>query len=240
MKIDTLPNGRYAVPEDEDKIPNKVVKKSVSVKESVTLKLLALITAWSLFQLFFTQYIGIETGSKEWIKIFVLDSQNPTYYWTYITSILSHGSIFHLFINMFVFLSFGKFIELELSTKEYIGFLLLTGLAAGISQVIVAQLFIPDGMQLVGFSGALSGIIGYISVRSNVPVMLLFLIKVQIQTAVAIFILTSLFIIIYFEPGAFRIAHTSHLGGLFTGILYGLYKNRTIRSKLGSRLIKNN
>lgn len=237
MRIETLTSGRYTIPEQEDTVSSTVIKKNFNLKSSLTLKLIVLISVWSLFSLYFTQYIGISLQSEQWIKIFALDSQHPTRYWTYITSILSHGSIFHLFINMFVFLSFGRFAELEFSKKEYIGFLLFTGILAGLSQTVVAYLFIPDGMKMVGFSGALSGIIGYISVRANVPVLLFFVIRTRIRTAVLLFIAGSLSIMFVYGLGAYKIAHTAHLSGLFAGILYGVYKDRTIEDRFSSRFL---
>lgn len=236
MKIDTLPGEMYSVPEKDGKIPTKVIKKSFNLRESLTLKIILFITVWSLIQIYIT-FSGTYMEQSEWARVFVLDSQNPTYYWTYITSIFSHGSLLHLFVNMIVFVSFGRFIELEMSKREYIGFLLFTGLIAGISQVVIAMFFVSEGMQLVGFSGALSGVLGYVAVRANIPVLLFFIIQVQIRTAVFLFIGITLFIVGMYGPGAFRIAHTAHLGGLFAGLGYGLYKDKVFSDALQSRLL---
>lgn len=238
MKLRNLENKKYIVPTTKDKIATEVIAKKKTISESVSWKLAIFIILWTIVQLYITPLFGIEQMSEQWNEIFILDSENPLLYWTYVTSIFSHGSLFHLFINIFVFLSFARLIEYEMSTIEYLSFLFITGILAGVIQIWIASQFISESIQLVGFSGAVSGVIGYATARFNIPIYLLFIFEMKIKKAIGLYVAVSVAIIVVFGFGAFRIAHTAHIAGIFIGFIYGLYKNRTIEKLFESRFSK--
>lgn len=84
---------------------------------------------------------------------------------TIFTSIFLHGSWFHLISNMWTLVIFGDNVEDRMGSVRYIGFYLLSGLAAGVTHVVVTILFSGAGsfdaqMPTVGASGAIAGVLG--------------------------------------------------------------------------------
>ena len=72
--------------------------------------------------------------------------------WQIISHMFMHGGFFHLFFNMFAVWMFGSQLENLWGSKRFLKFYILTGLGAGILQIIL----FPD-TSLVGASGALFG-----------------------------------------------------------------------------------
>ena len=74
-----------------------------------------------------------------------------------ITSMFLHGSWMHLLGNMWFLWLFGNNIEDSMTRPRFVGFYLLTGLAAAFAQVVADP---TSGVPMVGASGAISGVMG--------------------------------------------------------------------------------
>jgi len=149
--------------------------------------------------------------------------------WTFLTSMFMHAGFFHLFANMVSLLFIGSLVEKILGPKRFLWFYLISGLFAGIL-FISAELIINSGLPAVGASGALFGLVGILVLMTpNLPVYLMFIpIPIKMKYAGPGILLVLWLISI---AGNVPIGNTAHLGGLLTGIFYGLYLKSKYKNK---------
>ena len=153
------------------------------------------------------------------------------YFWTFLTSMFMHGGLFHLFANMFSIVFIGSLVERILGKKRYLSFYLISGLLAGLLFVLSGLIFQTDlNTYAVGASGALFGLIGILMlITPNLPVMIMFIpIPIKMKYA-APGILVVLWLISV--AGNIPIGNTAHLGGLLTGLGYGIYLKKKYKNK---------
>lgn len=127
-----------------------------------------------------------------------------------ITSMLLHGNIFHLAMNMYVLFYIGGFMERILGTYKYLLLFIVSGVAAGLSVIY----FGDANVITVGASGSIFGIMGALFIMT-------FLEQDKLPQVIVKQIRTLTLINIGFTfliPG---ISVFGHLGGLIAGI--GLY-----------------
>lgn len=235
-------------------IMSKAVEK---IRTTVTAKLLVLI--WAVFLLQFVAYpffVGpiIQSGGEQqlaelWKDLFVLDIADLGNFWTYVTSMFSHGGLFHVLVNSIVLLSFGLTIEDDHSTKDYLTLFFTGGFVASISQVFVtllaqegvAGLSVSSGSPttFLGASGAIAAIIGVTAIKYPDSVVYLFFmpfLKMPSFYAITLFIVGSSLAVVFGGVGAFGTAHTAHIGGIIAGILWGVrrYGTDSVKSLLYS------
>src|SRR6188768_2431727 len=74
-----------------------------------------------------------------------------------LTSMFMHGSWMHLIGNMWFLWLFGNNIEDAMTRLRFVGFYLLSGLAAAVGQIITSP---SSVLPMVGASGAISGVMG--------------------------------------------------------------------------------
>src|SRR6266498_4862843 len=74
-----------------------------------------------------------------------------------VTSMFLHGDLLHLFGNMIFLLVFGRRVENQLGTVNFLTFYLATGISACLAHMLME----PDSSSpLIGASGAISGVLG--------------------------------------------------------------------------------
>jgi membrane associated rhomboid family serine protease len=96
------------------------------------------------------------------------------YLWTLGTSMFLHGSLFHLFANMFSLFFIGKFLENLIGKKRFLWLYIISGLIAGLTYSFLAYYFGVSfiGISLfgtpqtfaLGASGAIFGLLGVLAV----------------------------------------------------------------------------
>ena len=142
---------------------------------------------------------------------------------TLITSMFIHVRIDHFLFNFIALLSFGPMVEAMVGKKEFLKIFFGSGILGGILYIIVCNIFGSYSIA-IGASGALSGLLGFLSVvRPNTQVLFIF-IPMNIVFGTILFILISLYLMVFVDPNAFNIAHAAHLGGVLFGIYYGFKK----------------
>jgi membrane associated rhomboid family serine protease len=157
--------------------------------------------------------------------------EHPAWY-TLLTSMFMHGGWFHLIGNMWFLWIFGNNVEDSMGRFRFVVFYLLSGLAAGITQIAVA----PDSaMPVVGASGAIGGIMGaYVILYPRVPVHLLIIFGFFITTiAVPAFVMLGYWFLLQFLGGLPQlgggeggVAFWAHVGGFAAGVvLIFLFRN---------------
>jgi len=148
-----------------------------------------------------------------------------------VTHMFMHGSISHLFFNMFAVYMFGPPLENYFGPKRFLIFYLVAGFGALVLQLLVTYLEIEYlgghpmsiNVPMLGASGAVFGLLaGFGTLFPNTKLMLLFPpIPMKAKYFVIIYGAVELFLGLgNFNTG---IAHFAHLGGGIIGFLLILY-----------------
>lgn len=138
------------------------------------------------------------------------------YLWQFFTHMFLHGSIWHLFFNMFALFIFGFPLERYWGTSKFIKYYIVAGLGGGLLHYIINPMSpIPS----LGASGAVYGLLlAYGLTFPDTILYINFFIPIKAKYAVIIFGGIELFLGI--SGAQSGIAHFAHLGGLLTGLLY--------------------
>ena len=138
--------------------------------------------------------------------------------WQVVTYAFMHGSLTHIFFNMFGLWMFGSELERVWGGKRYLQFYFASLLAAAAMQLLVTMLLgSPD--PTVGASGALFGLLlAFGMMFPNRRIMLIFPpIPMKAKTFVIVFGGLELFFgVTGTQQG---VAHFAHLGGMLGGYL---------------------
>lgn len=158
-------------------------------------------------------------------------------YWTLLTSVFSHNLFLHLFINMYVLLSFGSLLEQGLGSWSFLKFYLAAGIVSSLSHCLVSAYIVGDpGLLALGASGAIAGLILVFSLTfPREKILLLGIIPLpSIYGAFAFIALDLWGLFAQAQGGGLPIGHGAHLGGAFTGIIYYLFviRPRLVRRRL--------
>lgn len=90
---------------------------------------------------------------------------------TIFTSMFMHGGLAHLGGNLLYLYIFGDNVEDSLGHGRYVGFYLLSGIAAAATQILTG---IDSPVAMVGASGAISGVLGaYIVLYPRAPILVI-------------------------------------------------------------------
>jgi membrane associated rhomboid family serine protease len=170
-----------------------------------------------------------------------VDIVSRLHVWQLVTYMFIHAGPSHLLFNMLALWMFGTELERRWGTKFFTKFYFVSGIGAGLFQVVLgllpfgfaAQFYYP---LVVGASGAIYGVLAaYALYFPTRPILLFMLFPVPARYAVMIFGGLSL---MFAMGGGGGVAHTAHLGGLVVGYLY-LTKNRVhLLSEIQYRFLK--
>lgn len=153
--------------------------------------------------------------------------------WILITHMFLHGSLAHLFFNMYVLFMFGFLLEQKIGPKRF----LLIYLASGILAAIITSALDPILSPLLagqasvgralGASGAIMGMLGVlIFLMPNLRLLLFFVIPTPLWLAAIAIALIDVFGLFYSSG----VGNLAHLSGLVVGLAYGLYLKRIART----------
>lgn len=139
------------------------------------------------------------------------------------TYMFLHGSITHLFFNMFAVYMFGRTLEIVWGPKKFLLYYIITGLGAGFAQLLVNHLT-GSIYPTLGASGAVFGIlVAFGMIFPNAELMLIFPpIPIKAKWFVIGYGAIELFLGVADRAGD-NIAHFAHLGGLVAGLIILLY-----------------
>lgn len=137
--------------------------------------------------------------------------------WRLVTYTLLHGGIFHLAINLFVFWMIGSELEKFWGSREFLKYILIGGVGAGILHVLFQfQSTIP----VIGASGVVFAVLlafGMVFPNRTVYIYFLFPLKARYL----VLLLGGLELLMLFSSGMETgIAHLAHLGGMLFGFIY--------------------
>jgi rhomboid family protein len=172
--------------------------------------------------------------------------------WQFLTHMFTHGSFWHIFMNMLVLWMFGSTLEEIWGGKRFLIFYLLCGLGAAVvllgtytielnyfmnkvnsNEMSIEQYYYKAARIMqstaVGASGAINGVmVAYAWLFPNSLVYLYFAIPVKVKYVVLVYFLVDLFSGI--NPGSGdNIAHFAHVGGAIVGLILVITMNKNNR-----------
>lgn len=150
---------------------------------------------------------------------------------TLFTSMFLHGGWIHLVGNMLYLWIFGKGVENALGAVRFLGFYLVCGGAAALTQALVDP---TSTIPMIGASGAIAGTLGgyfLLHPRANVVVFVWIFVFIRLITVPAVILLGLWFALELLSalsadtdtPG---VAFWAHVGGFITGLLLVLLFRR--------------
>lgn len=145
--------------------------------------------------------------------------------WTFITAIFLHAGTTHILFNMIALFFFGTYLEQRISKRSFIIIFFAAGIIGNIGYAISAPGANIPGL---GASGAIYGIMGTLTILTPRTVVYLSGIPMPMFVAAIFWFLIEFFGL--FAPS--DIAHGAHLGGLFVGIIIGIYFRNKMRKNV--------
>ncbi len=160
--------------------------------------------------------LGFFVPLQMWFALWPLQS-GLFWPWQVVSYGFLHGSLMHLFFNMFGLWMFGSELERLWGRNRYAQFLLASLLAAALAQLLVTWLT-GSNVPTVGASGALFGLLlAFGMLFPNRTIMPLFPpIPMKARTFVIVFGVIEL---LFGLSGSSGVAHFAHLGGMLGGFL---------------------
>ncbi len=190
---------------------------------------LLLIANFSVFMLeAFVYYFG-GRGSYEWmIKWFGLvpAAVVPVLrVWQPFTYLFLHADLLHIFMNMFMLWNFGKELELVWGRDRFLRYYFLTGIGAGVVNVIVKTVPVLWTHQFsytptIGASGAIFGILIACAILFPDRRAYVFPIPVPIKMKWIVAGMAAITFVGLSGRGGDKVSHICHLGGMLIGYLY--------------------
>lgn len=212
------------------------------VKNLLIINILLFVVTWLLQAqgIPFTAYMAVYYFDSPLFKV-----------WQPITYMFMHGSMMHIFFNMFALYSFGSILEAHWGPKRFLNFYMITGLGAllmqwGVQAFEVAQVMGSPfnaeadvvmaggkvleiyGSKMAGASGAIFGLlVAFGMLYPNIELYIMFIpVPVKAKYIVPVYVLIELTL----GLGDFKgdsVAHFAHLGGALIGyILVKMWRNK--------------
>lgn len=147
--------------------------------------------------------------------------------WQPFTYLFLHdiGDIWHILLNMFMLWMFGREVELVWGRNRFLRYYFLTGVGAGVLNVIVKT--VPaiwthqySDVPTIGASGAIFGILIACAILFPDRRAYLFPIPVAIKMKWIVAIMATLTFLGTLGLGEGSVSHICHLGGMLIGYLY--------------------
>ncbi len=183
--------------------------------------------------LIFLSYMGLFSDDSainafyiEWALIPARVSAGEGYY-TLISSMFLHGGWMHLAGNMLFLFIFGDNIEDEMGHLPYLGFYVLSGVAAGLAQYAFAPM---SGVPTVGASGAIAGVMGgYLLLfpKAKVDILIILIVFFRIFPIPSWVMLMVWFAMQFIggigsNPDTGGVAYWAHAGGFVAGMFFAV------------------
>jgi membrane associated rhomboid family serine protease len=163
-----------------------------------------------------TKLLGLLSLSR---FLFVLGPTFPVRPWSLVTSIYAHAGPAHLLSNALLLALVGLIVEQSTTRFRYHAFFITTGALAGVSEVVISG-FVGRPTGVLGASGAIFALLGYLIAGNPVSSSMLDRLKLGRRAQLAIFaVLAVVVTLLTSAPGVALVAH-------FTGFLLGLLAGR--------------
>jgi len=156
----------------------------------------------------------IQTIVPRFTDSFMLTPNAISMPWQFLTAVFLHGSITHLFYNLFALFLFGLMLEGIIGSKKFLWLFMLSGIFAN----MVSFYWYPNAL---GASGAIMAVIGCLAVLR--PGMTVWAFNLPMPMFIAAILWVGAGILGIFGFGDQGTGHLAHVSGIFIGVLYGFY-----------------
>jgi len=141
------------------------------------------------------------------------------WWWQPFTYLFLHGGLFHWLFNIFILWMFGRELETQWGTPDFLKYFFITGIGGALCVLFLTP---HSTSPTIGSSGAIFGLlVAFAMVFPEATMYLYFVIPVKAWQAAALFAFIEFFAAL--EGGGAGIARFAHLGGMITGYLYLRY-----------------
>ena len=143
-----------------------------------------------------------------------------------VTYMFLHGSLAHLFFNMFALWMFGCVIERTWGAQRFIFYYIVCGVGAGLCQEIVQFISygnVPINSITIGASGAVYGILLAFGMTFPEERIFIFPLPVPIKAKWFVCIYAAIELFSAMSSSGDGVAHMAHLGGMLFGFLLIMY-----------------
>ena len=168
---------------------------------------------------------------EEW---FQLDTDKVVFQgqvWRLITCAFCHDrwNVLHILFNMLMFYWFGRIVEIQYGSREFLLFYLTATLVASLSHVLLG-LLTHTNAPAIGASGAVMAVVMLYAMHyPHHRIYVFFLFPIEIRWLLLLYVIFDLHPVLLALAGtplATGVAHAAHLGGLAFGFLYFKYDLR--------------
>ena len=185
-----------------------------SVQPNVTYVLIGITVFFYILQFISPLFFGYDNRGLDWLVHY--GGQNNTdirdgELWRFITPLFLHGSVTHIFFNMYALLSLGTFVERNYGHARFALIYFLSGFTGN----VFSFLFIGENGYSIGASTAIFGLIGAEAVFFYQNRRLFGAQARQALSNIGFIVVINLFIGL--APG---IDNWGHVGGLLGGVLF--------------------
>ena len=143
--------------------------------------------------------------------------------WTFISYMFMHSNFSHIFFNMFGLFIFGRHVEYQMGSFEFLLYYILTGMLAGVFSFWVYLFTGSPMIILLGASGAIFAV--QLAYAVLYPESIIYLWGIlPLRAPVMVLGFTALELIFSLRRSSSGVAHLTHLAGFGFGWLYFLIR----------------
>lgn len=144
--------------------------------------------------------------------------ENP---WTIVTSVYAHAGIVHLLSNSLFLVLFGYAVEKMTNQARFHIFFLVTGMIAGVSQIVISDL-IAEPVGVLGASGAIFALMGYTLFGNKVTDAFIDFLNLGKWKTIGLYVLAG--IVVTFMTASPGVALFAHAVGFILGAISGHFQ----------------
>lgn len=197
--------------------PQTVRVRMPSLPTTVTYVLIGITVAVYLLQILSVALWGYAIYDIGWLEVYgarINESIRAGELWRFITPVFLHGSLMHIFFNMYALFNIGSFLERQFGHGRFFLLYFLSGFAGNVFSFLLTG----EGSISVGASTAVFGLIGAQAVFLYQNRELFGDLARQMMGSTIFIIAINLFIGL--SP---RIDNWGHIGGLLGGALFAWF-----------------
>ena len=161
---------------------------------------------------------GVLRGVFAWLALSPYTVFHNWRIWQLATYLFLHGGILHLLINMFTLWMFGRTLEKDWGTRQFLKYYFICGIGAGLCDVTINALLGRWGTSTIGASGAIYGLLLAFGVLYPETIILFFFVfPIKAKYFVMIYGAIELYSAMNVNSG---VSNFAHLGGMAFGFIY--------------------
>jgi membrane associated rhomboid family serine protease len=163
--------------------------------------------------------VALAEGTARMAELFALALPLDVYPWTIVTSVYAHASAWHLLPNLALFALLGLAIERRTDANRIHLFVLGSGAIANASQAAVSALVLDAHVHVLGLSGAVFALGGYLLTGNRLSAF--FLDRFSIPRSLQLVVYVALAVAVTLATAAPGVAIVGHFVGLLLGLVAG-------------------